>query len=210
MNKPTVSFTDTTRTFALALFDIFGGTEKTVDQVRKTIAGIQNEQLRKALLPVMDGADNLAEARANVESWFNDAMERVSGWYKRKAQTIILLAALALRSTPTPSRSPRPCGTTPRFANRWLRRPSEQPLPDDIEVVKQQLTELPLPLGWHSAPDDALEWLTKIVGLLITALALSLGAPFWFDALNKLVRVRDSGRSPDTSSGSKAEAGAGS
>jgi hypothetical protein len=78
-------------------------------------------------------------------------------------------------------------------------RTSEQPLPDDIEVVKQQLTELPLPLGWQSLPGDALEWLTKIVGLLITALALSLGAPFWFGALNKLVRVRDSGEPPDTS-----------
>ena len=83
-------------------------------------------------------------------------------------------------------------------------------MPDDIEVIKQELTELPLPLGWQAAPDDVLEWLTKIVGLMVTALALSLGAPFWFDALNRLVSVRDSGKSPDASSGRRAEEGVGS
>ncbi|TMI64371.1 MAG: hypothetical protein E6H07_00200 [Bacteroidetes bacterium] len=33
----------------------------------------------------------------------------------------------------------------------------------------------------------------KIIGWLITALAISLGAPFWFDLLNKLVKMRESG-----------------
>jgi hypothetical protein len=31
---------------------------------------------------------------------------------------------------------------------------------------------------------------TKIVGLLLTVLAISLGAPFWFDLLNKFMVVR--------------------
>jgi hypothetical protein len=30
------------------------------------------------------------------------------------------------------------------------------------------------------------------LGFLMTALALSLGAPFWFDLLNKLVKIRSS------------------
>ncbi len=33
-------------------------------------------------------------------------------------------------------------------------------------------------------------WLFRLVGWLITALAVSLGAPFWFDLLNKLVNIR--------------------
>src|ERR1700687_257026 len=32
--------------------------------------------------------------RANIEDWYNDAMDRVSGWYKRKAQLVILIIAL--------------------------------------------------------------------------------------------------------------------
>ncbi|TKC59194.1 hypothetical protein FBD94_16820 [Pedobacter hiemivivus] len=42
-------------------------------------------------------------------------------------------------------------------------------------------------------------------GFLITAIAISLGAPFWFDLLNKLMRLRASNKedtnSPDNSSG---------
>lgn len=36
-----------------------------------------------------------------------------------------------------------------------------------------------------------------ILGLVITALALSLGAPFWFDLLNKLVSLRGAGVKPE-------------
>jgi hypothetical protein len=47
---------------------------------------------------------------------------------------------------------------------------------------------------WNAADFD------NIWGYLLTVLAISLGAPFWFDLLNKLVKVRTSQR-PDTSSG---------
>jgi hypothetical protein len=39
--------------------------------------------------------------------------------------------------------------------------------------------------------------LAKLVGLLMTGLALSLGAPFWFDVLTRFVNVRGSGIKPD-------------
>jgi hypothetical protein len=41
-------------------------------------------------------------------------------------------------------------------------------------------------------------WVKKIVGLLMSVVALTLGAPFWFDVLNRLVNVRTSGNRPDT------------
>jgi hypothetical protein len=37
---------------------------------------------------------------------------------------------------------------------------------------------------------------TKVFGLLLTAIAISLGAPFWFDLLNKVISIRAAGRSP--------------
>ncbi|MBC7826569.1 MAG: hypothetical protein H7122_02395 [Chitinophagaceae bacterium] len=37
----------------------------------------------------------------------------------------------------------------------------------------------------------------NLIGLLVTALALSLGAPFWFDLLNKLVSIRGVGVKPE-------------
>ncbi len=36
----------------------------------------------------------------------------------------------------------------------------------------------------------------KIAGWLLTALALSLGAPFWFDTLNKVMKLKSSGEVP--------------
>jgi len=38
-----------------------------------------------------------------------------------------------------------------------------------------------------------------ILGWLITALAISLGAPFWFDLLNKLMTLRGSIKTKDAS-----------
>jgi len=42
-------------------------------------------------------------------------------------------------------------------------------------------------------PENATETLVLVFGWLITALAISLGAPFWFDLLSKLVAVRKAG-----------------
>lgn len=48
-----------------------------------------------------------------------------------------------------------------------------------------------LGLGWTGDPVDFCWW-RNILGWLITALAISLGAPFWFDLLNKLMQLRTS------------------
>lgn len=39
--------------------------------------------------------------------------------------------------------------------------------------------------------------LTKVLGLLLSTMAVSMGAPFWFDVLNKLVNVRLVGKRPE-------------
>ena len=62
------------------------------------------------------------------------------------------------------------------------------------------LQQTGVPLGWPSeAPSnrDALWMLTKFLGLLLTAAAASLGAPFWFDVLNKIMTIRSSGKAPE-------------
>ncbi|MDO9106208.1 MAG: hypothetical protein Q7U57_14750 [Methylovulum sp.] len=56
------------------------------------------------------------------------------------------------------------------------------------------LSNLGLPIGWQG--DDprtkltCANWLAKLLGWLITALSVSLGAPFWFDMLNKVMNFR--------------------
>jgi hypothetical protein len=55
-------------------------------------------------------------------------------------------------------------------------------------------------------PTDAGGWILKILGLLITIVAVSLGAPFWFDLLKCLINVRMAGEKPDDSNKKSATA----
>ena len=41
--------------------------------------------------------------------------------------------------------------------------------------------------------------LSKLIGLSLTAVAITFGAPFWFDTLSKLARLRTSGAPPPAS-----------
>jgi hypothetical protein len=50
-------------------------------------------------------------------------------------------------------------------------------------------------MGWKEWPSP-IEWPAKVIGLLVSIFAVSLGAPFWFDILQRVMRVRQSGISP--------------
>lgn len=73
------------------------------------------------------------------------------------------------------------------------------------ELNKAELESLGLPIGWSSVDDPHRKWpgsnlggdggwLDQLwwhsLGWLLTALAVSLGAPFWFDLLNKFIVIR--------------------
>jgi hypothetical protein len=60
----------------------------------------------------------------------------------------------------------------------------------DINKANQLLA-----IGWEGGPCKNFDWYS-IFGWVLTALAISLGAPFWFDLLNKLMKLRSS-VSPD-------------
>ncbi|MGB3293905.1 MAG: hypothetical protein WBB01_13035, partial [Phormidesmis sp.] len=74
------------------------------------------------------------------------------------------------------------------------------------DAVKESLADYPLPIG-RTQPVLAAQQLAqeswpipvipqRLVGWLITALALSMGASFWFDLLRKVMSVRASGDRP--------------
>jgi hypothetical protein len=43
---------------------------------------------------------------------------------------------------------------------------------------------------------NSYDLISKFFGILLTAVAASMGAPFWFDMLNKLINIRAVGKSP--------------
>lgn len=70
-----------------------------------------------------------------------------------------------------------------------------------MSCAQTKLEKLGLPIGWEGyvwptqvKKEHRLEsfglFLMSLVGWLLTALAVTLGAPFWFDALNKMMVIR--------------------
>lgn len=62
----------------------------------------------------------------------------------------------------------------------------------------------PLPVGWNLAnplenqvPLNVKTLMQAIAGWLLSAIAISMGAPFWFELLNKVINVRNTGKKPE-------------
>jgi hypothetical protein len=148
----------------------------------------------------------LEHFRTAAEKWFDDAMDRVSGWYKRWSQWITcvlaVIVAVGLNASAIDIAERLANDPTVRAAVVSRAEASASEEKGDAkaaglkaEDAAKQLDALELPFGW---PDGFMSGVdaTGIVGWLITAIALSLGAPFWFDALSKLARLRTTGKKP--------------
>lgn len=60
--------------------------------------------------------------------------------------------------------------------------------------LKSVQINYPFPLGWGSDERNNINYVSKLLGLLLTAIALSLGSRFWFDALKSLLALRTGGQ----------------
>lgn len=112
----------------------------------------------------------------------------------------------AKKGSPPPAQAAQPAGT-PAAQDKSIGNAGTLPSGDLVSI--QKLQDQGLKLGWKNAsPSSSMSTgqkeqscaaavISKIVGLLITALAASLGAPFWFDTLSKIVSIRGVGKSPE-------------
>lgn len=211
------------RIFSMALLDVIvreGGTTNPGEfgDAQSAVAKLPESDMKRALLSLMDTANkDLEKVRRNVEEWFDDTMDRVSGWYKRKAQGIALAVAAVLTIglnvdtiaiVERLSVDPKVRAAVVAAAAKTPEKSSttREPSLTKIESLQNQLEQLKLPFGWstHKPLEEQLPgankyvaWLMKIFGWLLTTVAVSLGAPFWFDVLNKVVNLRGVGRRPE-------------
>ena len=88
------------RNFTIALLDVLkdpNSPNGPLTEAANTISKLPAGQLKDALAGIIDGAGNKAEnVTKNIETWFDNSMGRVSGWYKRSSQKLMLLIAFAL------------------------------------------------------------------------------------------------------------------
>jgi hypothetical protein len=177
-----------------------------------------------AILRIMEASSGaqsrLQHLHDGVEVWFNNAMDRVSGAYKRNVQgwllvigigiafamnadTIQMWRQLAADDELRTAMVERATSTLPTV-DSIINRPADDTLTveearERYQTARSLVSEMDLQLGWSGENGwPARGWPTfyKIIGLLLTGIAISLGAPFWFDLLNKVISIRAAGRSP--------------
>lgn len=220
------------------------------------------DKTEELLASLLRGCRDIGEQRKRLESWFNESMERVSGWYKRKSHTWIWIIgailclllnadAITLSKRFWSDQTLRDAVTVQ--ATEFVKStPKDQVLGDERVELDQSLHRINLlrenlpgvPLGWCFVDAKAVPkpgekpaiqadgfkascwpdlvhptasvtqvslastdprlvdlsewswWLWKITGIIATVLALSQGAPFWFDLLQKAVNLRLAGSPP--------------
>jgi hypothetical protein len=196
--------------------------------LRDAIGNIGNTEVKRALMTLVDAAGNdVSKARENIEAWYNSSMDRITGWYKRRAQLIILFLGLGvviavnadtIAISTSLSRDKAVRDSLVAAAQEYVKQQPDNQQSDKptkrVEQYMDLVRNLGLPLGWNKGnplsipdktkPDKCVSWFLKIIGWLITTVAISLGAPFWFDLLNKFIAVRSSikpkEKSPDEES----------
>ena len=176
--------------FALALADaIHTGHGSLADD----IAAVPDAQLRRTLqtLHAQAGNDPARFQRA-LALWFETAMERLSGVYKRRQLLVSFLLALLLAILFN-------IDSIHLFQTLWQHPAMAAHItsvPDGLDAdVMAQLWVLPI--GWQAFPPllDA-DFALQASGWLVTASTTLFGAPFWFDILQRAINLRSTGAKP--------------
>jgi hypothetical protein len=179
--------------FALALVDVLALAPGAGASVSQAIDAVGDTNLRRALRALYQRADgDLKRFQDGIAGWFDSAMERVSGSYKRRASTISLLLSLLLAIMFN-------IDSIHLFQTLWR----EPGLTAQLGALPRQLDAatldklMGLPIGWTTFPPrlDG-SFLLQCAGWLITGATAMFGAPFWFDLLQRTVQMRGTGATP--------------
>jgi hypothetical protein len=200
------------RSFATAIMDLVtpGVTGPiTLVNLVDGINALPDGDVKKALAALLSNVGgDLTNAQQNIENWFDDTMDRVSGWYKRTTQiwTIVIAVFLTVLANADTINIARRLWVDPTVRSAVVEQAKQRaqiPLPaggapSGNTLTGADSTALGNLLGWtgDSMPADLGAWFERILGWIFTAIAVSLGAPFWFDTLNRFVNLRNAGNAP--------------
>lgn len=177
------------------------------------------EQLKDSLIALSEQAQlktegleaSVRQMQREVADWFDKSMTRASGVYKRNAKGVALLIGFLIAisvNADTLYILDRLSEDSTLRSSLTLAADQLTPTPQtaatDLQVVKDAmdgvLDQLPLPIGWNTiiveqqmTGQGIMPLLRRAIGWLITGVALSMGASFWYDTLSKVMNVRNTG-----------------
>jgi hypothetical protein len=174
---------------------------------------------------VAEGRDDLLEVKAGLEKWFDEAMGRAEGSYKRWATLVLFSIGLLLAGVGNVSAidaaqdlwtDPVARAAVTDAAQAYVSDASTKPNAESVNSVDKAtklVAKVGFPVGWDAEAKAV--WVEKgdpkifdswsetrsqlwiALGWILTALLVMLGGPFWFDLLTRLVALRGSGAKPD-------------
>lgn len=191
---------------------------------------------KQAQLRVEGVQQGVARLQQEVALWFDNAMDRTSGVYRRNAKGVaIILGFLIAIGTNTDTLNMINRLRTAPVLRETYGQAAQQLINANPETivclegaqdratrqncinsggVRRTVANLQdtldasnsLPLGW-SAENLREQWqpekdgvflsgLKLLIGWLVSAIAISMGAPFWFNLINRVVNVRNAGNPP--------------
>ncbi|MFK8105485.1 MAG: hypothetical protein AB8G15_23430 [Saprospiraceae bacterium] len=190
------------------------------DNFRQKVHEIEDETLRALLVQLKDEAgDDFYMFQHKVDNWYDGVMDRSTGWYKRNIQKMLLFIGIGIAVIfnvdtiavyDKLAKDPQARMEVAQLAEQYIQKGNTANTDaQGLTALRAEMNNLvqtniesvrnPMGMGWENFNYrhlDAYGWLEKILGWLVTALAISLGAPFWFDLLKKVVNVRGAGATP--------------
>ena len=191
------------------------------------------QRMKRAMLQIyQESHSNMDSFRDRLERWFDQAMERNAGTFKKKAQQSVLIFSIFVTILfnvdsielihyfyDHPAEAARVADAAEKAINdpntaERLKSNNDDSVKTTLAGLRTSIDEvkaLKLPIGWKGL--GWFEYLdlgfwkvfNLLIGWALTVLAVSLGAPFWYDMLNKLVDLRSAGKKPAAASAAVAD-----
>ncbi|HXB40577.1 MAG TPA: hypothetical protein VNZ49_08545 [Bacteroidia bacterium] len=187
----------------------------------------EHSETKKTLTDLIEDANgDLATFKDSLENWYNEMIDRVIGWYKRRMKFVLFIIGLIISvsfnvdsiriaKTLTNNNDARykvlkmatdpavkqKLGDIIKYSQKADSTKNDSIIRSQYDTLRTYSDKMSDIVGgsfcttWDK--NDCSGRFLMIFGCLLTSLALSLGAPFWFDLLSKLVALRGGGKSTE-------------
>ena len=170
------------------------------DQSTLTINPLTVYQLKQFLF---DSHSDIAVLRTRLVGWYNEMMDRATGWYIKQTRIILFIIGfilavgfnvdtIAISTKLSKDKTVR--DKMIEFAGKLppsVHDSSVAAANKAFEEAYKNITHANQIIGNTLVFENINGY--SIIGWLITAFAISLGAPFWFDLLGKIMSIRQAG-----------------
>jgi len=222
--------------------------DNTFDNFKEGLKSLNQSDFKVLMNSLANESSNIIDLKETIAKWFDDYMDRASGWFKSKMKTYTLYLSIlvtlffnidsisiiktiwyddqtrlelvnqaavtiweenSLRNSEATNNSLQYEDTT-KIDSLSIQAHLKE-LNRTLDTIPSFLGYYELPFGWKSKAGfgnsnmknieyagDILRSLSliQLLGWLVTILALSLGAPFWFNLMNTFVNMRNAGKKP--------------